>query len=202
VRSTIKIDGLKMNEPRIPTLEPEDWSEEARAALERWMPPMNFHKTMAHNPRTLREWIGFGNHILFDNLLPAREREIVILRVAANLDCAYEWGAHRRYSLDLGVLSEVEADGLAFPIRLVDWAPREAALIEAVDDLKTQSAIGERAWQALVGDLGPAGLIDLIYLVGEFSMVAMFMKSFRIALEDGFVPIPRAPADEGAGKDG
>ena len=100
------------------------------------------------------------------------------------------------------MLSETEADRLAFPVRPTDWAPREAALIEAVDDLKRQSAIGEGAWQALVGELGPAGLIDLIYLVGEFSMMAMFMKSFRIDLEDGFVPIPRAPADEGAGKNG
>jgi 4-carboxymuconolactone decarboxylase len=102
--------------PRIPPLEPANWAEETHVALERWQPPMNFHKTMAHNPRTLSEWIGFGNHILFDNLLDAREKEIVILRVAANLDCAYEWGAHRRFSLEHALMTEVEADALAAPI--------------------------------------------------------------------------------------
>lgn len=178
--------------PRVPALEPADWNDDARAALERWMPPMNFHKTMAHNPRTLKEWIGFGNHILFDNLLPPREREIAILRVAANLDCAYEWGAHRRFTLAEGWMTAAEIDRLAFPMDAADWPDREAALIQAVDDLQGRGAIGDAAWAALAADFTPAHFIDLIYLVGEFAMVAMFLKSFRIALEDGFEPIPRS----------
>lgn len=179
--------------PRVPPLEPADWADDARQALERWMPPMNFHKTMAHNPRTLKEWIGFGNHILFDNLIEARQREIVILRVAANLDCAYEWGAHRRWTIAEGWMTPVEADRLAFPLVAADWSPHEAALIAATDDLQKNGGIGDDAWSALAATgFTPAHFIDLIYLAGEFMMVGMFMKSFRIALEDGFEPIPRA----------
>jgi hypothetical protein len=70
---------------------------------------------------------------------------------------------------------------------------REGALIAAVDDLRTDGAIGDAAWNTLdASGFTAAHFIDLIYLVGEFVMVGMFMKSFRIALEDGFVPIPRA----------
>ncbi len=176
--------------PRIPPLEPAQWNEEAHKALARWQPPMNFHKTMAHNPRTLSRWIEFGNHILFDNLLSVREREIVILRVAANLDCAYEWGAHRRYSLAEACLSAGEVDRLAFPLERSQWSVREAALIEATDDLQKVGAIGDGAWNALSRDFTPAHFIDLIYLVGEFMMVGMFMKSVRMEVEEGFAPIP------------
>lgn len=177
--------------PRFPPLEPAEWNEETHAALERWQPAMNFHKTMAHNSRTLKEWIGFGNHILFDNLLEMRQKEIVILRVAANLDCAYEWGAHRRFSIAEGVLTPEEADRLAFPLDPAQWTPREAALIQATDDIRADGAIGDAAWRALLqSGFTAAHFIDLIYLVGEFVMVANFMKSFRIPLEDGFVPIP------------
>lgn len=179
--------------PRAAPLEPADWDAETREALSRWMPPMNFHKTMAHNPRALRGWIGFGNDILFDNLMQIREREIVILRVAADLDCAYECGAHRRFAIAQEALSPEEADRLAFPIAAADWSVREAALIAAVDDIRRDGGIGDAAWAALSAEgFTPAWFIDLIYLVGEFQMVGTFMKSFRIALEDGFTPIPRA----------
>ncbi len=177
-------------QPRFPPLEPVDWDDATHTALERWQPAMNFHKTMAYNSRTLSQWIGFGNHILFDNLLGEREREIVILRVAANLDCAYEWGAHRRFTLTQKLMTVEEADRLAFPLVNDDWNAREAALIEAVDGLQGEGAIGDVAWQALaVAGFTPAHYIDLIYLVGEFVMVGTFMKSFRVPLEDGFEPI-------------
>jgi alkylhydroperoxidase family enzyme len=178
--------------PRVKPLEPADWDPETFKALERWQPPMNFHKTMAHNPRTLSGWIDFGNHILFDNLMQVREREIVILRVAANLDCAYEWGAHRKFAIAQDALTAEAADRLAYPLDEADWTRREAALITAVDDIRRDGGIGDTAWSVLADEgFTPAWFIDLIYLVGEFVMVGTFMKSFRIALEDGFVPIPR-----------
>lgn len=178
--------------PRVAPLEPEAWSDEVRKALERWQPPMNFHKTMAHHPRTLREWIGFGEHILFDNLLAPREREIVILRVAANLRCDYEWGAHKRYTLAENLMTAEEIARLAEPLIRNEWTDHEAALIAATDDLQRDGAIGDEAWNILSRTYSPAHFIDLIYLVGEFIMVGMFMKSFRIERDQGLEPLPRS----------
>ncbi|WP_310531275.1 carboxymuconolactone decarboxylase family protein [Novosphingobium sp.] len=176
--------------PRFPPLEPKDWAQEVHTALERWQPAMKFHKTMAHNPQTLREWIGFGNHILFDNLLSQREREIAILRLAANRQCQYEWGAHYRFTVAEGLMTVGDARALAFPIKAADWSAHEAALISAVDDLCASGEIADPVWSVLAQTYSAAHFIDLIYLVGEFMMVAMFMQSFRIELEDGFEPIP------------
>ena len=183
-------DGSPIPPPRIAPLDPAEWSDVAHLALERWRPPMNFHKTMAHNPATLAAWIGFGNHILFDNLLEPRDREIVILRVAASMACEYEWGAHRRFTLAQGLMAPAEVDRLAFAIEPCDWSPQDRVLIAAVDNLNRKGAIGQRAWNALAKSYSPAHFVDLIFLVGEFRMVAMLMKSFRIPLEDGFEPIP------------
>lgn len=176
--------------PRFPPLEPAQWTEEVHTALERWQPAMKFHKTMAHNPRTLGEWIGFGNHILFDNLLPRRECEIAILRVAANRRCQYEWGAHYRFTVNEGLMTPGDARALAFPIETARWSAHEAALIAAVDDLCATGEIGDASWATLAQTYTAAHFIDLIYLVGEFMMVAMFMQSFRIECEEGFEPIP------------
>ncbi|WP_156680284.1 carboxymuconolactone decarboxylase family protein [Sphingomonas profundi] len=176
--------------PRVPPIEPGDWTDETRAALEKWQPPLNFHKTMAHNPRTLANWIGFGQAILWDNLLSRRERELAILRVAAQIRCDYEWGAHKRFTLAEGLASEAEVARLASPIDPAEWSPFEAALIAATDDLLRDGGIGDTAWAGLAERFTPAHYIDLIYLVGEFVMVGMMMKSFRIELDEGFERLP------------
>ncbi len=176
--------------PRIPPLEPDQWSEEARAALKNWDPPLNFHKTMAHNPTTLKNWIGFGEGILFDNLLDLREREIVILRVAYNMHCEYEWGAHAAFAKREGCLNDEELTRLCEGHRHPEWRRSESALIAAVDDLTGNGGIGDDAWDRLMQDYTPAHIIDLIYLAGEFIMVGMFMKSFKLIPEPGFEPFP------------
>jgi len=176
--------------PRIAPLEPEQWSEEVRAALKNWDPPLNFHKTMAHNPTTLKNWIGFGEGILFENLLNLREREITILRVAYNMRCEYEWGAHAAYARREGCLNDEELSQLCLGAKATGWHPSEAALIAAVDDLTSAGGISDESWDRLSVHYSPAHIIDFIYLVGEFMMVGMFMKSFKLTPDPGFDPFP------------
>ena len=83
---------------------------------------------------------------------------------------------------------------LAFAIDPAVWSRHDAALIAAVDALCVSGEIGDTAWATLSETYSAAHFIDLIYLVGEFMMVAMFMQSFRIESEDGFELIPTAQA--------
>jgi 4-carboxymuconolactone decarboxylase len=176
--------------PRLAPLEEPQWNEEVRAALKNWSAPFNFHKTMAYNPVTLKEWIPFGEAILFRNALPPREREIVILRVAYNLRCDYEWGAHASFSLREKWLNEAELARLAHQVPDAQWTESEAALIRATDDIVYRGEIGDAQWAMLSNTFTPAQLIDLIFVAGNFMMLASFMKSFRIPLDAGLHPFP------------
>jgi alkylhydroperoxidase family enzyme len=55
--------------------------------------PYNLFTTLAHHPKLLSRFNALGGLFMAHNELPTRDREIVILRVAARTRCAYEWGS-------------------------------------------------------------------------------------------------------------
>ncbi|WP_199896956.1 carboxymuconolactone decarboxylase family protein, partial [Streptomyces sp. NRRL F-6674] len=85
-------------------------------------------------------------HVAGD-ILPPREREIVILRTAWRSQAPYIWAHHHAAGLFVG-LSETEIARVASE-DATDWAPFEAVLLQAVDELHTQSALSDDTWKQL-----------------------------------------------------
>ena len=55
---------------------------------------LNIFATLAHHPRLLKRWSAFGGVLLYGGALPARERELLILRTGYLCRAPYEWGQH------------------------------------------------------------------------------------------------------------
>jgi hypothetical protein len=73
------------NQPRIPPLPESEWDSETielMQTLRRDGQVFNIFATLARHPKLLKRWLVFGNHVLSKSSLPAREREIAILRMA------------------------------------------------------------------------------------------------------------------------
>lgn len=161
----------------------------AREALGAWWPPFNLHRVLAHNPETLGSWIGFGTHILRGNTLGERLRELVILRIAWNARCAYEWGQHAGLSARLGIPEEDIArvtEGPAAP----GWTTLESALLAGVDGLMRSTSVSDETYATLAAELSERQLIDFVFLVGEFVLVAMTLNLFRVEPDPGLRPLP------------
>ena len=178
------------NEPqRLAGLNDEAMSEEARAALGAWWPPFNIHRVLAHNPPTLASWIPFGTHILRGNSLGERLRELVVLRVAWKARSAYEWGQHAGLSRRLGI-PEDEIVRVAGPLKPADWTPLEAALLSGVDQMMRVQSVDAETYATLAAHLSEAQLIDYVFLVGEFVLVALALNVFQIARDPGLSEFP------------
>ena len=87
---------MRLSKPRIEPLPEAQWTEEVRAAVEparanvgRGTVP-NILATIARHPKLLKRWNVFSNHVLFKSTLPARDREILILRVGWLCRSGYE----------------------------------------------------------------------------------------------------------------
>lgn len=82
-------------EPRIPPLPESEWSELLRAVLSGTPGgtenPLNVFTTLARHPELFETWLRFGGTLLTRGRLPARERELAILRTAHNCQSPYEW---------------------------------------------------------------------------------------------------------------
>jgi alkylhydroperoxidase family enzyme len=68
---------------------------------------LNIFRTMSHHPWVTKRFLQFGTQLLVRGTLPARERELLILRTGWNTQSEYEWGQHVAIGRAVG-LTDVE----------------------------------------------------------------------------------------------
>lgn len=185
--------------PRIPPLPPGEWPEAMGDAVAALRPPTARHPmpprdpsrpkglnalgTFAHHPALTRAFNSFNGHILFGTTLTPRQRELLVLRVAARRACEYEWVQHVVLGTDAGLTAE-EIDAVAGDPESAGWTPHERALLTAVDELLDDALVSDTTWQTLGAELEVEQMMDLVFTVGCYDLVAMAFRSFGLELDD------------------
>jgi 4-carboxymuconolactone decarboxylase len=179
---------MRLSKPRLDPLPETEWSEEQREliqAAERGGPSaLNIYRTLAHHTKLLKRWGVFGAHVLYKNSLPARERELIILRTGWLCQSEYEWGQHVLISRAAGIPDEEIArvkNGPDAP----GWSDIDAALLRAADELHTDSMISDDTWRALSSRFNKEQLIDLVFTVGQYHIVSMALNTLGVQLDEG-----------------
>ena len=161
---------------------------------------LNIFRTLAHNEKLAKGFMRLGGHLLGGGVLPAREREIVILRTGRRAGSEYEFGQHRR----LGRAAGLTDDEMA---RLADgalgaWSDDDAALICMVDELCDHDVVSAPTWARLQARWSDAQMLELLVLAGFYRLVSGMLNSVGVALEpatagwpDSAVGARRAPRD-------
>ena len=147
------------------------------------LPPLNIFRTLARNEPLSRGFLALGGHVLRGDAIPAREREIVILRVGWRAQSEYEFGQHAVIGQDAG-LSADEVAALA-DIGPHSWSDDDAALIAMVDDLCDDDVVSDETWARLAARWSPEQLLDLLVLAGYYRLVSGLLNSAGVALEKG-----------------
>lgn len=183
---------MRLSQPRIAPVDMDRLDEEQAAVLAPFANPenkvgggkvLNIFRTLAHAPRALTAFLGWGNYMLSRrNSLPAREREIVILRTGWLCRSGYEFAQHRRIGLACG-LSADEIERIKVGPDAPGWTALEAAMLRAADELVSDHFVSDGTWAAL-GELGDKGRMDLVFTVGQYTQVSMILNSFGVQLED------------------
>jgi alkylhydroperoxidase family enzyme len=182
--------------PRLAPLDEPEWPEAARRVLEARPEGLasrlgdnNIFSTLARHEALFRAWLPFAGFLLGGGVLPARERELLILRTGCNCGSSYEWGQHVRISEGLKMSREEilrvaqgpEADG---------WSPADAALLRAADELHERAKISAGTWAELAEAHDEQALIEITMLVGHYHMVAFALNSLEVELDDGLEGLP------------
>jgi alkylhydroperoxidase family enzyme len=193
--------------PRVAPLPEAQWPEGLRTVLGRRQPPVgarlgenNIFSTLARHEALFRAWLPFGGFLLRAGVLPARERELLILRTAWNCASPYEWGQHVRICEQLG-MSREEIDRVAEGPQAVGLSDTDATLLRAADELHESARICEQTWRALNAEHDEQALIEITMLVGHYHMVAYALNSLEVELDDGLEGLPgrdRSSSSEGA----
>ena len=186
---------MDMVTPRIPPVPAEDRDERTEELLRSLRrdpdgPDLNIFATLAHHPRLLKRWSAFGGVLLYRGELSARDRELLILRTAANCRADYEWGQHALIGVEAG-LSADEVAKCAGPLEDAGWSDEDAVLLRAADELHESSCIGDTTWSALAGRYSPAQLLELCMVVGQYHLVAFALNSAGVQREPGIAGLPQ-----------
>ena len=180
--------------PRLIPLAKDDLDDAQRELLgQAGIDAEHLFGTLVRHPGLFRRWLPFGGKLLQGGKLPARLRELAILRTAYLTRTAYEWGHHVEIAREAGLTDgEIAAVAVAHPARDQRWSPVERAVLDACDELCRDGMVGDRTWAELVDGFGgdDAQLVELPMLVGHYRMLAGVIASLGVQPEDGLPPLP------------
>ena len=189
------LDGVVDHRPDTPRITPvrdEEQDEQIRELLEEVRIPgaqaVNIFETLVRHPGLYRRWMPFAGKLLAGKL-PARDRELLILRTAWHTRSPYEWGQHVRLAKDAGI-SDDEIDRVATGPGAPDWAAFDRTLLTAADELHDDAGIGDRTWAELADRYDERQLIEVPMLVGHYHMVAFALNSLGVQREPGVPGLP------------
>ena len=186
---------MRLTTPRIPPVEPAEWTEEQSQALGMDIKELqasigspdtvfNIVKTLIRYPDLFKAWLGFANHVMFNSSLAPRDREIVILRIGWLCQSGYEFGQHIVIGRDAG-LNDGEIKAIAEGDSAPNWSEAERALIKATDELHADAFIGDATFAELQEYFDEKQILDIIFAVGQYNMVSMALNTTGVQLDEG-----------------
>jgi 4-carboxymuconolactone decarboxylase len=194
--------------PRITPLLPSAWDEVILDALgafprgldfvlSRWKSGgvdargMHVLGTLAHHPTLAKAFLTFNAHVAGASTLPARVRELAILRISWLRQAEYEFVQHVILGLRAG-LTEEELERVQRGPDAPGWDPVDADLVRAVDELHAHARIEQATWDRLAVHFTTVQMMDLVFLIGCYDLLAMAFNTFETRLEPGVAPLDPA----------
>lgn len=173
-------------EPRIPPLPEAEQDDQARELLSHAGGPAagatNIFATLVRHPGLYRRWLPFGGKLMAGKL-PDRDRELLILRTGWNCRSDYEWSQHERIARAVGLTGDEIVRVQAGP-DAVGWAPFDALLLRAADELHADACLTDATWAELAERYDERQLIEVPMLVGHYHLVAFTLNTLGVPLED------------------
>src|SRR5687767_12951417 len=155
---------MRLTKPRIAPMSDADMGPEQKEALKDFGdgPLLNIFRTLARAPKALSRFNAWGGYVLSRrNDLPAREREIVILRVGYLCKSGYEFTQHTRIGLQSG-LTDAEIENIKRGAG-AGWSAADAALIKAADELVADHFITDATWAELGKHFTDKQRMDVVF---------------------------------------
>lgn len=189
--------------PRVPPVSPADWDAtllDAAGAfpsgrdfvLSHWNSGdtrgMHAMGVLLRHPPLAKAFLTFNNHIAMASSISRRARELLILRISWLRHSEYEFTQHLVLGRRAG-LSELELTRIQEGAGAPGWDPVDAALLRAAEELHAGARVESDTWAQLAAHFDTAQLMDIVFTVGCFEVLAIAFNTFGVQLEAGVEPL-------------
>ena len=183
----------RLNRPRLAPLTESQMNEEQIRLVAPFKKNdgriMNVFATFVRHPKLFANSNKFGWYVLFEQTLPHRDREILILRIGWLCRAKYEFGQHTRVGKSVGLTDEEILRITKGPDE-PGWSTFDAALVRTVDDLYYDAIISDATWKTLSERYNESQLLDAIFTVGQYNLVSWALNSLGVQLDEGVSGFP------------
>jgi 4-carboxymuconolactone decarboxylase len=130
-----------------------------------------------------------GDSIRFENSLPAALREFAILITARFWSARYEWHAHSKLAVELGISQEaIDAIGIGeTPQNLTE---DQSLIYQFCTEILNDKDISDKTYAATVARFGELTVLDILATTGYFGFVSVILNAIRQPVPEGGVQMP------------
>jgi alkylhydroperoxidase family enzyme len=168
---------------RLPLIDPDTTSGDARAAFDRMPVKLNVFKMLAHAETGFIPAMRFANAILHKQKLGHVHRELLILQVAQRERAAYEWRQHVPIALGLGVtqrqidcVEQGKYDDDAFD-------DAERALLAFGTEVIGNVRVSDAVFAAMRPHFSDQEIVEAILAIGVYMMIARLTEATETDLD-------------------
>jgi alkylhydroperoxidase family enzyme len=142
----------------------------------------NLTCTQLRHPVLAKAFLTFNAHFFYNSTLSARVRELLILRIGWLRRAEYEYVAHIPLGKRAG-LTDVELLRVELGPDAEGWDESDADLLRAADELCRDASIGDATYARLAARFDDKQLLDIVFAVGCYEVLAMMLNTFRVEFE-------------------
>ncbi|MDG2113523.1 MAG: carboxymuconolactone decarboxylase family protein [Actinomycetota bacterium] len=154
----------------------EKWKAGSRLETPEIFEAFHIHPSLASRTGAL------GAGFLAHNLMPTRDREIVIDRVTGKHGAEHEWSLHASIFGEAVGLTEAQLDStVTGPESAAElWSSDDLRLMEVVDELAESADLGDEAWDFLRRRYDDKQILEFVVLVGWYRTVSSMCNVLQI----------------------
>jgi alkylhydroperoxidase family enzyme len=180
--------------PRIAPLAPDEFTPEAGALTKKIGQAVDLDPgehvsewlaTVLRHPALFRAHTELAV-VVMDGLLPARDRELAILRTGWLAQAPFEWSGHVELAKRIAGMTSEEIEWVTIGSTAPGWGAHDAAVLRAVEELLGNAMISDETWAVLARDWDEPQLLEFPLLVGQYLGVAFLQNSARVVLPEGY----------------
>ena len=168
---------------RLPQIRDEDFTDETREFFGQWTGGIfkdadknSVLRTFGHHPALANAFSPLNIHLLSANTLPVKLRQIAIMRTAWLTKAVYMWSSHLQTSVSCGLSPDMYGPIQRGPDDPY-FTPFERVVMLATEDLVNDRKVSDANWDALRAEWNEKQMLDFLFTVGCYVMVAGVMRS-------------------------
>ena len=145
---------------------------------------------LLHQPELAARTAHLLGYARFESALPTDIKELAVCAVAREMDCLYEWAAHKDDALASGVKPEA-VEAVQHRSDIHGLSSEDAAIVEFVRQLlRPPHRISDATFGEVRTRLGDALVAELVGVIGAYAGLACSLNAFDVQPPEGRPVLP------------